>query len=177
MLVWIKNLKSKYNLEVQQLWCDNAGENQAFEWACNQEGLGINFEYIAPGTPQQNGHVVCKFATLFYQVSAMLNGGNFTPYLHSSLSAEAANTAMFLENHLTTPNRTLNPFQQFFGKGKPNVLTSMQKVGEMCIATFKDNPHRAKLANHRIPCIWVVYAENHPTSTYQIFNPKTKRLF
>ena len=69
----------------------------------------------------------------------MLNGGKFTPYLRSSLWTEVANTAMFLENHLTTPNRSLNPFQQFFGKGKSNVLTSTQKFGEMCIATFKDN--------------------------------------
>ena len=50
----------------------------------------------------------------------------------------------------------------------------MQKFGEMCIATYKDNTHRAKLANHRTPGIWVGYAENHPTGTYWVFNPKTK---
>ena len=44
----------------------------------------------------------------------------------------------------------------------------------MCIATFKDNTHWAKLANHGTPGNWVSYADNHPTSTYWIFNPKTK---
>ena len=81
MIGLIKDLKTKYNLQVQRLRCDNTGENQAFKKACNQEGLGIDFEYTAPGTPQQNGCVERKFATLFNRVQAMLNGGKFTLYL------------------------------------------------------------------------------------------------
>ena len=95
----------------------------------------------------------------------MLNGGKFNAYLLNGLWAEAANTATTLKNNLITPNRTLSPFQQFFEKGKKNVLTAMQKFGEMCIATFKDNTHRAKFANQGTPRIWVGYAENHPTGT------------
>ena len=67
----------------------------------------------------------------------MLSGGKFTAYLQSGLWAEAANTAMTLENNLITPNMTLSPFQEFFGKGKQNALMAMQKFCEMCIATFK----------------------------------------
>ena len=52
----------------------------------------------------------------------------------------------------------------------------MQKFGEMCIVTFKDNTHRAKLAYQGTPGIWIGYAKNYPTGTYQIFNPKTKRI-
>ena len=44
----------------------------------------------------------------------------------------------------------------------------------MCIATFKDNTHRAKLDNCGTPGIWVGYAENHPAGTHRIFNPITK---
>ena len=50
----------------------------------------------------------------------------------------------------------------------------MKKFGEMCIATY--NTHWAKLANRGTPSIWVGYAENHPTGTYRIFNPKTKQI-
>ena len=39
-----------------------------------KEGLGIDFEYTAPGMPQQNGHVKHKFTTPFNWVCAMLNG-------------------------------------------------------------------------------------------------------
>ena len=51
----VKNLNIKYNTQVQYLCCDNAGENDAFEKACKQEGMGMEFEFTAHGTPQQNG--------------------------------------------------------------------------------------------------------------------------
>ena len=52
----------------------------------------------------------------------------------------------------------------------------MQKFGEMCIATFKDNSYQAKLAKQGTPSIWVGYTKNHPTGTYQIFKAKTKQI-
>ena len=52
----------------------------------------------------------------------------------------------------------------------------MQKFGEICITTYRDNTPWAKLANRGTPGIWVVYAECHPTSTFQVFNPKTKKI-
>ena len=116
MLGLVNNLKIKFNLQVQCLCCDNAGENQVFERICNQEGLGIDFEYTAPRTPQQNERVEQKFATLFNRVCTMLNGGKFTVYLQNGLWAKAANTAILLENNLVTPNRTLSPFQHFLGR-------------------------------------------------------------
>ena len=166
MLCFVINLKIKFNFQVQYLHCNNAGKNQAFKKAHKQEGPGINFKYTAPGMPQQNGYVKCKFTNLFNWVCAMLNGGKFPAYLRCSLWAEAANTAMFLKNNVITPNRTLIPFQQFFGKGNKSVLTSIQKFGEICITTYKDNIQRAKLANHRTPGIWVSYTENHPTGIF-----------
>ena len=51
-------------MQVQYLHYDNAGENVAFKKACKQEGLGIDFEFTAPGMSQQNGHVEQIFATL-----------------------------------------------------------------------------------------------------------------
>ena len=163
-------------MQVQYLCYDNAGENQAFKKTCQQEGLGIDFEFTALGTPQQTRCIKCMFATLFNLVCTMLKSSKLTSYLQSGLWAEAANIAMLLKNSLITPIRTLSPFQQFFGKEKKNVLTSMQKFGEMCIATNKDNSHWAKLDNHGTPSIWVGYTEKHPASTYKIFNPKLKKM-
>ena len=78
-------------MQVQHLHCNNARENQAFNRACEQEGLGIDFKYTAPGTPQK-----LKFTTLSNWVHAMCNGGKFTAYLQSALWAEAANTVTIL---------------------------------------------------------------------------------
>ena len=65
MLGLIKNLKTKYNTQVQFLHYNNVEENVAFKKACKQEELGVYFEYAAPSMPQQNYHVEHKFATLF----------------------------------------------------------------------------------------------------------------
>ena len=52
----------------------------------------------------------------------------------------------------------------------------MQKIGEMCITTYRDYTHFAKLVNQDTPDICVDYAEGHPTGTYWVFNPKTKKI-
>ena len=45
----IKNLKSKYNIQVQYLCCDNAGEKVDFKWDWKKEGMGTD-----SGTPHKN---------------------------------------------------------------------------------------------------------------------------
>ena len=74
MVRLVKHLKESMNCETKFLRCDNAGENVMTEIACLNAGLGIDFECTAVNTPQQNGRVERKFATLFGRVRAMLNG-------------------------------------------------------------------------------------------------------
>ena len=126
----------------------NTGENITFEKACKQKGLGADFEYIAPGWSQQNGCIERKFATLFNWVCGVLNGGKLNAYLQNGLWAKAANTATSL----------------------------MQKFDEMCITTYRDNMHWAKLANFGTPDTWVGCAEVNFTGTYWFFNPKIKKI-
>ena len=76
MVGLIKNLKHKYNLQVQYLCCNNASENHAFGQTCKQEGLGVDFKFV-----EQNGRVEWKFATLFNWVHAMLNFRKLNAYL------------------------------------------------------------------------------------------------
>ena len=45
--------------------CNDFGENEAFEWLCKQERMGVNFECAKPGTPWQKRRVEKKLATLF----------------------------------------------------------------------------------------------------------------
>jgi hypothetical protein len=58
---------------MKTIQCDDDGENKELENRCIQEQLGINFEYTGPGTPQFNGRVERKFATLYGRVRTMLN--------------------------------------------------------------------------------------------------------
>ena len=52
--------------------CDNAGENKKMDDACIEQKMGIKFEYTAVGTPQQNGRVERKFATLYGRIRSMM---------------------------------------------------------------------------------------------------------
>jgi hypothetical protein len=74
MITLIKELASKHKVFVKYIRCDNAGDIGSLERECAKQGLGIQFEYTGPGTPQFNGRVERKFATLYSKVRAMLNG-------------------------------------------------------------------------------------------------------
>jgi transposase InsO family protein len=47
--------------------------------------FNINFEFTAPGTPQQNGIVERAFATLFGKTRSMLNAARITIPLRKKL--------------------------------------------------------------------------------------------
>jgi hypothetical protein len=61
----IKELKSKYRKVVKYIQCDNVGENILLERQCKKEGLGIQFKYTSPNSPQFNGKIERKFASLY----------------------------------------------------------------------------------------------------------------
>ena len=106
----------------------------------------------------------------------MLNSGKFNAFLWNGPWANAANTAMLLKNNLVMPSRTLGPFQQFVGKGKRCILSSMQKFGEMCITPYRDNTHWDNLAKCGALSILMGDADGHLTATYWDFNFKTKKI-
>ena len=93
----IKDLKTKHDIQVQHLRCNNAGEKVDFMRVCKQEGMGMEFKYIAPGAPQQYGHVELKFATLFNQVHAMLSSKKFSAFLKTAYGPKPSTPPLFLK--------------------------------------------------------------------------------
>jgi transposase InsO family protein len=98
VLQFLKDLRSKSNMTVKKIRCDNAGENKKLQELCDTEGLGIIFEYSAPGSPQYNGVVERKFPTLQAKVRAMLNAARLPLSIRSKLWAECGLEATKLEN-------------------------------------------------------------------------------
>ena len=137
--------------------------------------MGMEFEFTTPSTPQQYSHIEGKFDTLFNLVHVMLNDRKFTAFLRNDLWDEATNTVTLRKNNII-PNIAISTFQQFFLKGKRIILSTVQKLCEMCITTYRDNTHWTKLANQGAPGIWIVFAGGHPTDTYRAFNPKTNKI-
>ena len=151
----VKNLKTKFNI-----CCNNAGENVAFKKACKQEGMGVKF----------NGHVKQKFVAFFNCIQ------NSLPFRKTGYGLKLPRPPCFLRIISSFPNKAISPFQQFLGKGKRNILSLVQEFGNMCITTYRDNAHQAKLANWAVSGLWVEFAEGCPADTYQVFNHKIKQI-
>ena len=172
----IKELKAKHGISVKTIRLDNSGENNALEKLCKQEGLGIKFEYTAPGTPQQNGRVERKFQTLYGRFRSSLLGSGTKGAFKKRLWAEAANTATDMDNILVKQGKNESSFQQFFGKGvKSLVPNSFQKFGEMAVITNQQKI-KAKLDDRGKTCIWLGYAKDHAVGTHRIYNPNTRKV-
>ena len=98
MVQFINNLIVK-NVHVKYIRCDNAGENMSLQKECEKKMMGIMFEFTGPGSPQYNGRVERKFATLYGKVRTILNEAQLTSDLRRGLWAEACNFVTDLINH------------------------------------------------------------------------------
>ena len=67
MITLIQDLKAK-GITIQIVRGDNAGKNRKFKQEAKKANLELEFEHMAPYTPQRNGRVEQKFATLFGRV-------------------------------------------------------------------------------------------------------------
>ena len=92
------DLTKQHNINIKHIRCDNAGENKTLQKVCKDCGLGINFEFTAPGTPQQNGRVERKFTTLFGMTRATLDHAGFTGTMRRLSWCEAATYVTFWHN-------------------------------------------------------------------------------
>ena len=71
MLIWIRSLSKKHNIEIKRIRLDNSGENRSLQKECDKANMGITFEFTAPGTPQQNSVVERRIQALMGRASAM----------------------------------------------------------------------------------------------------------
>jgi hypothetical protein len=105
MISWLHQFQKAISLTVQYLRCDNSGGNVRFQRLVQEDKtLTARCELTAPYTPEQNGMVERKYATLYDKVRAMLNWANFPDPLRHLLWAQCANHATQLENILSKQN-------------------------------------------------------------------------
>jgi hypothetical protein len=136
----IKELKSKYGKVVKYIWCDNAGENILLERRCKKEGLGIQFVHTNPNSPQFNGKIERKFASLYRQTQANLNRAKLTKILRDVMWAECTDQ----ENVCMTKNKPISAEEQFYNKEVPG-WQYMRQFGEIGIVNCRsENKHKAK---------------------------------
>ena len=155
--------------------CDNAGENLATEKLCLQEGLGITFEYSAPNSPQQNGRVERRFATLYGRVRSMLNAAKLNGELRSGLWAECARTATYLDNQDCETSEHKRPrYTEFYGYDDKS-FRFIRRFGEMAIVKTGAEL-RNKLENRGIPALYLGHADKHSAEVGRFLKLTTRRV-
>src|SRR6056300_750676 len=113
MITHINHLRG-LGYDIRNIRCDRSGENEKFQRDAEKAGLGLIFEFTAPNTPQRNGQVERKFATLYGRIRSMLNVARFPKEMRGKLWAEAANTATKIDNILVRERDGKCPYEKFW---------------------------------------------------------------
>ena len=176
IVTWLKGLFAKYNIKVKYIRCDNSEENKSLEKRLNQEGLGVIFEYTAPGTPQQNGVVERAFVTLMARARAMMNFAGFTVKKRELLWCEAAQTVTHLDNILVQQEGKPPPFSWFY-KEDAKYAQHLRTFGEMAvIADTEQKKTRSKLAPRGKMAMLLGYSTHHAGDVYRFLNMQTNHV-
>jgi hypothetical protein len=168
----VMELKNKNGFNVLFIRCDNAGENKVTRDELKRIAPALQFEFTAPDTPQQNGCVERKFATLYGRVRAMLNRARLPNKIRNKLWAEAANMANEAENMSLKVGKNAPTHKEFFGFKSKNVW-NLRCFGEIGIAK-KGPAIQSKMSNPGIAVMYLGHASDHRQEVYCLLNIETK---
>ena len=176
----MKQLKNRNKFNtchiVKTIRCDDAGENKKLKELSDIEGLGITYEFTGPGSPQFNGRVERKFATLFARVRSMLNGAKLPMTIRKRLWAEAAKTATNIENILVSYNKPKSSFNVFYMTDEVSPRP-LKPFGDIAIVEYnKTRKIRAKLADRGRACVYLGIADDHSAQVHRFLNLDTNHI-
>ena len=154
------------------LRCDNAGENvKGLKDVCNKHGIQI--EFTAPYTPQQNGMVERKFVTIRDRSMAAMFKAKFSDESQGLLWAESADTHTRLTNIVCNSRDIKCPDWKFYGT-QPSIYKNLVQFGRVGYVTLGTKP--AKLDKEAVKCVMIGYSKDHPGDTYRMYNAETKKV-
>ena len=172
----INSIENNYGIKIKKIRCDNAGENKAFEEEIIDRGMKICFEYTAVNTPQQNGRVERKFATIYGRVRSMLTAAGIEGRLRHLLWAEAGNTAIHLMNIQTSHQNQKSPYELFAKKNTPpKYASNLKRFGEIGII-LKPNKIKSKMLDRGQKAMMVGYGTQHGEGVYRMYKFDTGKI-
>ena len=149
-------------LRIENLRCDKGGEYTGQEFRTLCVGAGINIEYTATNTPQQNGVSERDGQTLAKITRCLMKDGDFPPFMWGELMF----TATYLANR--SPHSTLEgatPYSKMHNL-EPD-LTGLRAIGvrafvhrETYTKKLEDRAFEGKLCGY-----------SHNSKAYRIYNP------
>lgn len=162
---YVQLLENKFDTKVKLLHSDNGKEYCNEEFRRYAAEKGIELEYTAPYTPQQNGRSERANRTIMESARSML----YARHLPLALWAEAVQAAVYLINRRCNKEKT--PFE--FWTGSKPTLTHVRTFGS---AAYMHIPKekRNKLEPKSKKLILVGYEGN--SDNYRLFDPDTKKI-
>jgi Zinc knuckle len=155
---FVKAMKAN-NFPIKFLRCDNAGENKFYlKPIC--EAHGIEQEFTAPHTPQQNGVVERGFVTIRDRAKAMMIDARLEENWQVALWGEAIQHAPLLTNCFIAQGEAKSPFQLFY-REDPRTLEALVEWGRVGFMSIRDKMI-AKLDEKAIKMVMVGTATNSP---------------
>ena len=171
----MKTIMNNSGVTIKVIRCDNAGENKTLEKEIIDRGMNIRFEYTATNTPQQNGRVERKFATIYGRVRSMLTGAGIEGELRKSLWAEAGNTAINLMNIQVRNKIEKTPYERFYGQDElPRYVKNLRSFGEVGVI-LKNGKMKSKIVNKGQRAIMVGYGVQNGNGVYRMYKMNKKR--
>ena len=176
MLIWIRSLSKKHNIEIKRIRLDNSGESRSLQKECDKANMGITFEFTAPGTPQQNSVAERRIPTLMGRARAMLIQAGIESKYKGEFWCEVISTATKLDNIMVRPERTKPPHTLFYGEDA-KYTRSLRAFGEMAVIAIHGGKRmRSKLDDRGKTCMFVGYADDHTKDVYRFLNIHTRRI-
>ena len=161
-------VKNESGRKIHILRSDNGKEYTSNSFNNFYEEAGIQHQLTTPYTPQQNGVSERRNRFILEMTRCMLHEKN----LPKKLWAEAANTAVFLQNRLLTRVvKDQTPFEAWYGY-KPS-LNFLKIFGCLCF-TFVSQIKRDKLDERALPSIFIGYSL--VVKAYKVFQPQTRKI-
>lgn len=161
-------VENESGYKIQILRSDNGKEYTSEEFNRFCDEAGIEHQLTAPYTPQQNGVVERRNRFILEMTRCMLYEKN----LPKKFWAEAANTAVFLQNRLPTRAvKDQTPFEVWYGH-KPS-LNFVKIFGCLCF-TRVPQINQDKLDKRAMPGIFIGYST--VTKAYKVFQPQTGKI-
>ena len=174
--IWIKELKSKYGIDIKYIRLDNSGENRSLQNECDQQNLGIIFGFSAPGTPQQNSVVERTIPTLMGRSRAMMLTAGFSQQDKRKFWCEVISRATKLDNIMVRKERTKPPFTLFYND-EPRYMKFLRSFGEMAVIAISDGKKmRSKLDTRGRTGIFVGYADDNAGNVYRFIKIQMKKI-
>lgn len=169
-------LKNKHEIVIKNFRCDNAGENVDTKTYLAQHEFPSNFEFTAKGTPQHNGIVERRFATMYGRIRAILHHCGYPDHLKYKVWAECANLSTDLWNIQVQRGEVMSPHELFFGT-LPTYVKHLHVFGQMGVvlnnaaSTLQD-----KLQSKGIKKMFVGYSRYHSHDVFRMYNVDTGRV-